>query len=103
MIINVDQDTDEPWLLHLIDHEGRRHQTTLLPGEMLFYEQGRVSHSRPVALRGRYYDNCFYQTKMKDVKMQSIRSLEAAADLVKVNDMPAQQGTENGAGATEEF
>lgn len=92
------QDTDEPWLLHMIDHTGRRHRVALLPGEMMFYEQGRVSHSRPVALRGRHYDNCFYQAKIKGMETRPVTPAEAAADVVTVNDLPA--GPADAASAT---
>lgn len=83
------QDIDEPWPLHTIDHSGRRHRVALLPGEMLFYEQGRVSHSRPIPLRGRYFDNCFFQTSTKGMEARPISDAEAAANVVAVNDLPA--------------
>jgi len=38
VIVNVDQDVDEPWPLEVYDHDGVAHNVTMEPGEMLFYE-----------------------------------------------------------------
>lgn len=32
-ILNVKQDVDEPWLLHILDHEGRRHFVEMDAGD----------------------------------------------------------------------
>jgi hypothetical protein len=37
-IINVDQDVDEPWPLEVYDHNGRAHNITMVPGDMVLYE-----------------------------------------------------------------
>lgn len=34
-IINVDQDTDEPWPLEVIGHDGRAHNVTMVPGDLV--------------------------------------------------------------------
>lgn len=47
-IINVDQDVDEPWPLEVIGHDGKAHNVTMLPGDLVLYE----SHS---ILHGTYY------------------------------------------------
>jgi prolyl 4-hydroxylase len=43
-IINVDQRVEEPWPLEAYDHEGRAHNITLEPGEMILYESHSVLH-----------------------------------------------------------
>jgi hypothetical protein len=37
-IINVDQDVDEPWPLEVYDHNGKAHNVTMVPGDMVLYE-----------------------------------------------------------------
>eukprot|EP00804_Cyclotella_cryptica_P018732 CCRYP_007212-RA/>CCRYP_007212-RA protein AED:0.39 eAED:0.39 QI:135/1/1/1/1/1/4/1687/322 len=64
-IINVDQNVEEPWPLEAYDHEGRAHNLTLEPGEMILYESHSVLHGRPFALRGDYYANIFVHFKPK--------------------------------------
>jgi prolyl 4-hydroxylase len=91
-IINVDQSVIKPWPLEAYDHEGRAHNLTLLPGEMILYESHSVLHGesdnvsnvsamyrnclihircncntiilgRPFALQGEYYANIFVHFK----------------------------------------
>ncbi|KAL7490348.1 hypothetical protein ACHAW6_016170 [Cyclotella cf. meneghiniana] len=62
-IINVDQRVEEPWPLEAYDHEGRAHNITLEPGEMILYESHSVLHGRPFALQGDYYANIFVHFK----------------------------------------
>lgn len=58
-IINVDQDVDEPWPLEVIGHDGKAHNVTMLPGDMVLYESHSVLHGRPFALKGRFMANVF--------------------------------------------
>jgi hypothetical protein len=37
-IINVDQDVDEPWPLEVYDHNGKAHNVSMEPGDMVLYE-----------------------------------------------------------------
>lgn len=59
VIINVDQDVDEPWPLEAYDHDGVAHNVTMEPGEMLFYESATIIHGRPFPLKGNYYAGIF--------------------------------------------
>ncbi len=59
VIVNVDQDVDEDWCLHIDDHFYRESKVSLAPGEMIFYEGAKLSHGRPVPLKGRRYENLF--------------------------------------------
>jgi hypothetical protein len=34
-IINVDQDVDEPWPLEVIGHDGKAHNVTMVPGDLV--------------------------------------------------------------------
>jgi hypothetical protein len=58
-IINVAQDVDEPWSLELIGHDGKAHNVTMEPGQMVLYESHSVIHGRPFPLKGNYYANVF--------------------------------------------
>jgi len=59
VILNVDQDVREDWLLMIEDHAYDEHQITLKPGEMLFYESARLKHGRPTPLEGNVFANIF--------------------------------------------
>ena len=58
-IINVAQDVDEPWPLEVIGHDGKAHNVTMEPGDMVLYESHSVIHGRPFALKGRFFANIF--------------------------------------------
>lgn len=58
-IINVDQDVDEPWPLEVIGHDGKAHNVTMVPGDMVLYESHSVLHGRPFPLKGRFMANVF--------------------------------------------
>ena len=58
-IINVAQDINSPWPLCLEDHYYRLHEVYLEPGEVVFYEGGRLLHGRPHALDGASFANIF--------------------------------------------
>jgi len=62
-IINVGQDVDEPWPLEVYDHNGRAHNITMRPGDMVLYESHSVLHGRPFPLIGKYYANVFVHFK----------------------------------------
>ena len=53
----MQQDIDEPWPLHILDHEGKRHYVDMQPGEMVLYEGATLIHGRPRPLKGKHYDN----------------------------------------------
>ena len=58
-IVNVAQDVDEPWPLEVIGHDGKAHNVTMEPGDMVLYESHSVLHGRPFPLKGRFYANVF--------------------------------------------
>merc|ERR1712176_421522 len=58
-IINVDQDVDEPWPLEVIGHDGKAHNVTMEPGDMVLYESHSALHGRPFPLKGRFFANLF--------------------------------------------
>ena len=58
-IINVDSDLDEPWPLEVIGHDGRAHNVTMEPGDMVLYESHSILHGRPFPLRGKFVANLF--------------------------------------------
>lgn len=60
-IINVAQDVEEPWPLEVIGHDGKAHNITIFPGEMILYESASVIHGRPFPLKGKrsFYANVF--------------------------------------------
>ena len=62
MIINVAQQVDKDWALHIADHKGKIHQVIMSPGDVVFYESARLQHGRPEPLEGEYYANIFAHT-----------------------------------------
>jgi prolyl 4-hydroxylase len=57
--ICVDHRLNSPWLLYIEDNEGKPHEVSIEPGEMVFYEGARLTHGRPYAMDGEYYANIF--------------------------------------------
>jgi prolyl 4-hydroxylase len=62
-IINVDQIVEEDWPLIIEDNYYRQHEVILKPGEMIFYEGGRLVHGRPNPLKGQLFANIFCHFK----------------------------------------
>lgn len=58
-IINVAQDVDEDWPIEVIAHDGKAHNITMKPGDLVLYESHSVIHGRPFPLKGRFYANVF--------------------------------------------
>lgn len=65
-IINVAQDVDEDWPLEIYDHQHRKHEVILKPGEMIFYESGSLIHGRSTPLKGNAFANIFCHCKPVD-------------------------------------
>ena len=55
----VDQRLNNPWPFYIEDIDGRPHEVSLQPGEMLFYESAKLKHGRPYPLDGDYYAAIF--------------------------------------------
>ena len=62
-IINVDQETDVDWPLVIEDNYYRQHHVFLKPGDMVFYEGGRLLHGRPITFEGKSFANMFCHFK----------------------------------------
>jgi prolyl 4-hydroxylase len=58
-MINIAQDVDEDWPMEIYDHDGKAHNITLEPGDMLLFESHSVIHGRPFPLKGRHYAMLF--------------------------------------------
>lgn len=65
-IINVDQEVKKDWPLIIEDNYYRTHRVLLKPGEMVFYEGGRLTHGRPEAFSGKSFANIFCHFKPVD-------------------------------------
>ena len=65
-IINVAQDVDEDWPLSIDDNYYRHHDVMLKPGDIIFYEGGRLAHGRPDPLNGDLFANVFCHFKPTD-------------------------------------
>lgn len=61
-IINIDQDKNCHWPLHIYDHYSRLHKITLKPGDAIFYESARIAQGHPKVLKGKYYASLFVHT-----------------------------------------
>lgn len=96
-ILNVAQDLDEDWPTEIYDHQGRAHNITLHPGEMLLFESASCIHGHPFPLKGRFYasmfihfeptghplgmnDDGYFYLKGADSKKAQKRKLEAQVD-----------------------
>lgn len=71
-IINIDQEVEEDWILVIDDHQHRRHQITLKPGEMIFYESGSLIHGRPSPFKGDLFANIFCHFKPADYAPRAV-------------------------------
>ena len=88
-IINVDSDLDEPWPLEVIGHDGKAHNVTMEPGDMVLYESHSILHGRPFPLKGRFAANIFVHfepTGRTIFNETESRDLNEAAS--KNNDLP---------------
>jgi prolyl 4-hydroxylase len=65
-ILNVDQVVREDWPLVIDDNSYRSHHVLLKPGDMVFYEGGRLKHGRPIAFEGTVFANIFCHFKPSD-------------------------------------
>ena len=63
VVINVDQDVDEPWPLLILDHDDNEHFVEMQPGDMVLYESAKLLHGRPSPFIGRHYENIFVHYK----------------------------------------
>jgi len=59
VIVHIENDLDEDWVLEVFDHDGKAHNISMEPWDMVLYESHSVIHGRPFAMRGRYYANLF--------------------------------------------
>jgi prolyl 4-hydroxylase len=57
--ICVDHRLRNPWPLHIEDLQGKTHEVSIEPGEMVFFEGARLKHGRPQPLEGDYYASIF--------------------------------------------
>jgi prolyl 4-hydroxylase len=62
-IINVSQRVNQDWPLCIEDNAYRSHELLCQPGDMVFYEGGRLLHGRPKPLDGQDYANIFCHFK----------------------------------------
>lgn len=63
LVINVDQDVEEPWPLLILDHDDNEHNVVMQPGDMVLYESAKLLHGRPTVFVGSHYDNIFAHYK----------------------------------------
>ena len=68
-IIQVAQDINEPWPVEVIGHDGKAHNVTMEPGDMVLYESHTVLHGRPFPLNGNFYANVFVHYIPKNHEM----------------------------------
>ena len=59
VIINIAQEVEKDWPLEIEDHQGKKHQLILKPGEIILYESALLDHGRPSPLEGKTFVNVF--------------------------------------------
>ncbi|MEE9415818.1 MAG: 2OG-Fe(II) oxygenase [Acidimicrobiales bacterium] len=62
-VVHIDNESDEPWPLHIEDHDGKVHEVCLKPGQILLYESAVCAHSRPTPFAGEHYGSLFLHFK----------------------------------------
>ena len=62
-IVNVYQQVNTDWPLHIYDHKGTLHKVYMQPGEAILYESASLMHGRPEPLNGLSYANFFIHSK----------------------------------------
>lgn len=62
-VINVAQQANEGWPLVIEDNYYCTHHVLLSPGDVVFYEDARLTHGRPVAFEGENFANIFCNFK----------------------------------------
>jgi len=67
--ICVDSRVNNPWPLYIEDEDGKPHEVSMEPGEMIFFEGARLKHGRPSPLDGDYYANIFVHYTPLDWKI----------------------------------
>jgi prolyl 4-hydroxylase len=80
-IINVAQDVDEPWPLEVIGHDGKAHNVTMEPGDMVLYESHSIIHGRPFPLKGRFYANIFIHFEPTGHSLRHNAQIEGEGDV----------------------
>ena len=65
-IINVAQEVDNDWPLHIEDNHYRGNEVYLQPGEMVLYEGCRLAHGRPSVFCGERFVNVFVHFSLAD-------------------------------------
>jgi hypothetical protein len=73
-------DNNQPWPIHIEDHDGNLHAVSLEEGQMLFYESAKCLHGRMRVLKGKFYGSLFvhYQPVDKNVWGYTVEDVIAA-------------------------
>ncbi len=98
-IIQVDQDISEPWPVEVIGHDGKAHNVSMSPGDMVLYESHSILHGRPFPLKGNFYANIFvhyipinHDENVKKVGSESVRKVNDAKNLPIRKDTGGHEG-----------
>jgi prolyl 4-hydroxylase len=62
-IIHLDDDSEQPWPLHIEDHNYKTHEITMKYGDIVLYESTTCYHGRPTPFIGKYYRNMYIHFK----------------------------------------
>lgn len=90
-IVHVEDQSDNPWELDFVDHEGDVHHLVFERGTMLFYES-LCPHARSKPFAGEYYRNMYFHWRPRNWDPTPYRSLkckyrsleEAKADVLRL-------------------
>ena len=98
-MINIAQDVDEDWPMEIYDHDGRAHNVTLLPGDMLLFESHSVIHGRPFPLKGRHYAMLFIHFEPTGHSLE--HDIDASG--ISIDDQYKQAAKENQGGQSASY
>ena len=67
-IILVDEDSNTPWPLHIMNNAGVWEEVIIKPGQMILYESATCEHGRVKPFDGNFFRNFFVHYKLVDYK-----------------------------------
>jgi hypothetical protein len=77
-ILHIDSSEDaEDWPIFIEDFNGKTHEVTLTPGDILFYESSKCVHGRPTKFIGSWYTSVFVHYYPKEGWAEFDHDLEA--------------------------
>ncbi|GAB5365632.1 hypothetical protein AAMO2058_001074700 [Amorphochlora amoebiformis] len=88
-IMHIDDSGDHEWPLNILSHDGKEHNVTIKPGEMVLYESATCPHGRPSKFQGDYYVNAFAHFRPTDW-IDTLKRLNKEGKITKWSKGPGE-------------